>query len=80
MITIATMRGGGQTDGCVGVRVMDVRWFLLMTREWRMSGAIDVNMSVMSTPKALLVHVQGESDGMYATLPLAMLESVLTFV
>ena len=26
VMTIAVMRGGGQTDGCVGARVMDVRW------------------------------------------------------
>ena len=31
-MTIAIMRGGGQTDGCVGARVMDVRQAHLQPR------------------------------------------------
>ena len=44
------------------------------------SRAVDVNMPEVSAPEALLMHVQGEDYSVGATLPLAMLEGVLTFI
>ena len=52
----------------------------LMTKGRRASGAVEANMSEMSTPEALLACMQGEYSGVGATLPLAALEGVLAFV
>ena len=44
------------------------------------SGAVEVDVSEMSAPEALLACMQGEDGGVGATLPLAALEGVLAFV
>ena len=51
-----------------------------MTEGRRTSGAVDANMSEMSTSEALLVHMQGEDCGVGMTLSLATFKGILTFI
>ena len=51
-----------------------------MTEGRSASGAEHVNVPIVSTPEALLAHMQREHSGVGAALPLATLEGVLTFV
>ena len=52
-----------------------------LTTEGRcVSGAVEANVPKMSTPEALLACMQGEYSGVGATLPLAALRGVLTFI
>ena len=44
------------------------------------SGAVEVDVSEMSAPEALLACMQGEDGGVGATLPLATFEGILMFV
>ena len=52
----------------------------LTTEGQHASGAEEANVPVVSAPEALLTCMQGEYSGVGLTLPLVMLEGVLTFV
>ena len=52
----------------------------LTTKGRSASGAEHVNVPVVSTPEALLTHMQGEHSGVGVALPLVTLEGILAFV
>ena len=51
-----------------------------MTEGQSASGAEEANVPIVSAPEALLACMQGVYGGVGLTLPLAMLEGILTFI
>ena len=52
----------------------------LTTKGQSTSRAVGTNMPEVSTPEALLAHVQGEDSSVGMALPLAMFKGILVFV